>query len=108
MQHIHTDTVLNGVSLEKDVDGLNPVNVGRLAGLSNLDPTFVPCTPLGCLELLLRYGVDVEKKQAVVIGCSNVVGFPTAILLQVLHSGLPHFILSLSCGFLEVFKNSVK
>ncbi|KAG6541941.1 hypothetical protein Mapa_016666 [Marchantia paleacea] len=80
--HIHTDTVLNGVSLEKDVDGLNPVNVGRLAGLSNLDPTFVPCTPLGCLELLLRYGVDVGKKHAVVIGCSNVVGFPTAILLQ--------------------------
>jgi 5,10-methylene-tetrahydrofolate dehydrogenase/methenyl tetrahydrofolate cyclohydrolase len=82
-QHIKQENVLKGVSLEKDVDGLNPINLGRLSGLSNSDPTFVPCTPLGCMELLARLGIEVEKKRVVVIGCSSVVGFPTAILLQV-------------------------
>ncbi|KAL2622347.1 hypothetical protein R1flu_002552 [Riccia fluitans] len=80
--HIHQNTVLSGVDLEKDVDGINPINVGRLAGVESSDPTFVPCTPLGCIELLSRYGISMEKKEAVVIGCSNVVGFPTAVLLQ--------------------------
>ncbi|CAM6096772.1 unnamed protein product [Calypogeia fissa] len=80
--HIKQENVLKGVSLEKDVDGLHPVNLGRLSGLTNSDPTFVPCTPLGCMELLVRLGIEVEQKKVVVIGCSSVVGFPTAILLQ--------------------------
>ncbi|KAL3691696.1 hypothetical protein R1sor_005347 [Riccia sorocarpa] len=80
--HIRSNTVLSGIDLDKDVDGLNPVNLERLSGLRHSDPTFVPCTPLGCIELLSRYGVNMEKKRAVVIGCSNVVGYPTAVLLQ--------------------------
>ena len=82
LQHIQLEKVLRAVSLDKDVDGLHPINVGRLV-LRGLHPTFIPCTPLGCLELLRRSGVQIENKHAVVIGCSNVVGLPTALLLQV-------------------------
>lgn len=84
-QHIHLDKVLRAVSLDKDVDGLHPINLGRLVLRGLHHPTFIPCTPLGCLELLRRSGVQIENKHAVVIGCSNVVGLPTALLLQVLH-----------------------
>jgi len=79
--HIELERVLRAVSLDKDVDGLHPINLGKLV-LWGSYPTFVPCTPLGCLELLRRSGVQIEKKHAVVIGCSNVVGLPTAMLLQ--------------------------
>lgn len=79
--HIQLEKVLRAVSLDKDVDGLHPINVGRLV-LRGLHPTFIPCTPLGCLEILRRSGVQIENKHAVVIGCSNVVGLPTALLLQ--------------------------
>jgi 5,10-methylene-tetrahydrofolate dehydrogenase/methenyl tetrahydrofolate cyclohydrolase len=82
LQHIQLEKVLRAVSLDKDVDGLHPINVGRLV-LRGLHPTFIPCTPLGCLEILRRSGVQIENKHAVVIGCSNVVGLPTALLLQV-------------------------
>lgn len=81
-QHIELERVLRAVSLDKDVDGLHPINLGKLV-LRGSYPTFVPCTPLGCLELLRRSGIQIEKKHAVVIGCSNVVGLPTAMLLQV-------------------------
>ncbi|XP_024367781.1 bifunctional protein FolD 2 isoform X2 [Physcomitrium patens] len=79
--HIQLDRVLRAVSLDKDVDGLHPINLGRLV-LRGLHPTFIPCTPLGCLEILRRSRVQIENKHAVVIGCSNVVGLPTALLLQ--------------------------
>lgn len=79
--HIQLDRVLRAVSLDKDVDGLHPINLGRLV-LRGLHPTFIPCTPLGIMEILRRSGVQIEKKHAVVIGCSNVVGLPTALLLQ--------------------------
>lgn len=85
LQHIRLDIVLRAISLDKDVDGLHPINLGRLV-LRGMYPTFVPCTPLGCLELLRHSGVQIEKKHAVVIGCSNAVGLPTAMLLQVLCS----------------------
>lgn len=81
-QHIQVENVLRAVSLDKDVDGLHPINVERLV-LRGVHPTFIPCTPLGCLELLRRSGLQIENKHAVVIGCSNVVGLPTALLLQV-------------------------
>ncbi len=63
---------------DKDVDGFHPVNAGRLAiGL----PGFVPCTPLGCLKLLRAELGDLTGKDAVVIGRSNIVGKPMAMLL---------------------------
>lgn len=75
--------VLNAVDLAKDVDGFHPVNVGRLAlGL----PGFVPCTPLGVMELLRRSGVDLKGKRAVVVGRSNIVGKPAALLLLAQHA----------------------
>ena len=70
--------VITRIDPDKDVDGFNPVNAGRLAiGL----PGFVPCTPLGCLKLLRAELGDLAGKQAVVIGRSNIVGKPMALLL---------------------------
>lgn len=80
---MNEQTVLNAVSIEKDVDGFHPLNIGRLA-MRNREPLFVPCTPKGCIELLHRYKVDIKGKRAVVIGRSNIVGMPAALLLQVL------------------------
>ncbi|KAJ7197695.1 hypothetical protein O6H91_Y503100 [Diphasiastrum complanatum] len=79
--HIRAENVLESIHLEKDVDGLHPLNLGRLA-LGAIKPSFIPCTPRGCLELLFRLGINLEQKHAVVIGCSNIVGLPTALLLQ--------------------------
>eukprot|EP00742_Colponemidia_sp_Colp-10_P001868 GILJ01001998.1.p1 GENE.GILJ01001998.1~~GILJ01001998.1.p1 ORF type:complete len:295 (+),score=51.87 GILJ01001998.1:39-923(+) len=94
--HINEERVLDHISIEKDVDGLHPLNVGRLA-MKGRVPLFVPCTPRGCIELLLRSGIAIEGKEAVVIGRSNIVGVPAALLLQernatvtVAHSRTPH------------------
>lgn len=76
------ERILNIVSLEKDVDGFHPLNMGNLA-MRGREPLFVPCTPKGCIELLLRYDVEIMGKKAVVIGRSNIVGMPTSLLLQV-------------------------
>ena len=76
--HIDTNKVITRVDPDKDVDGFHPVNAGRLAiGL----PGFVPCTPLGCLKLLRAELGDLSGKNAVVIGRSNIVGKPMAMLL---------------------------
>ncbi|GFY92586.1 amino acid dehydrogenase family protein [Actinidia rufa] len=80
-QHMNEQNILNAVCIEKDVDGFHPLNIGRLA-MRGRDPLFVPCTPKGCIELLHRYGVDIKGKKAVVIGRSNIVGMPAALLLQ--------------------------
>jgi methylenetetrahydrofolate dehydrogenase (NADP+)/methenyltetrahydrofolate cyclohydrolase len=70
--------IITRVSPDKDVDGFHPVNAGRLAtGLNG----FVPCTPLGCLKLLQDELGDLAGKEAVVIGRSNIVGKPMALLL---------------------------
>jgi methylenetetrahydrofolate dehydrogenase (NADP+)/methenyltetrahydrofolate cyclohydrolase len=70
--------IITRVSPDKDVDGFHPVNAGRLAiGLHG----FVPCTPLGCLKLLQDELGDLAGKEAVVIGRSNIVGKPMALLL---------------------------
>ena len=70
--------VITRIDPDKDVDGFHPVNAGRLAtGL----PGFVPCTPLGCLMLLRQTLGDLSGKSAVVIGRSNIVGKPMALLL---------------------------
>ena len=78
--HLDEERVLSKVGLDKDVDGFHPVNIGRLA-MKGREPMFVPCTPSGCIELLDRYGVEIEGKEAVVLGRSNIVGMPVAMLL---------------------------
>jgi len=76
--HIHATKVLNAIHPQKDVDGFHPVNVGRLStGTEGL----VPCTPLGCMMLLDTVVTDLRGKHAVVIGKSNIVGKPIAMLL---------------------------
>lgn len=75
---IDTTKLLELVDPAKDVDGFHPYNVGRLT--TGLDG-FVPCTPLGVMELLAEYDIDVKGKNCVVIGASNIVGKPMAALL---------------------------
>ncbi len=75
---IDTTKILELVNPAKDVDGFHPYNVGRL--VTNLDG-FVPCTPLGVMELLAEYNIDVKGKNCVVVGASNIVGKPMASLL---------------------------
>ncbi|XP_020550687.1 bifunctional protein FolD 4, chloroplastic [Sesamum indicum] len=79
--HLDEAKILNVISLEKDVDGFHPLNIGNLA-MQGMEPLFVPCTPKGCIELLLQSGVEIMGKKAVVIGRSNIVGMPAALLLQ--------------------------
>ena len=76
--HLDPARVALALDPEKDVDGLHPVNSGRL--LAN-EPGFVPCTPLGCLYILDRHQVPIEGANAVVIGRSEIVGKPVALLL---------------------------
>jgi methylenetetrahydrofolate dehydrogenase (NADP+)/methenyltetrahydrofolate cyclohydrolase len=77
-KQIDTTKILELVDPSKDVDGFHPYNVGRLT--TGLDG-FVPCTPLGVMELLKEYDIDVKGKNCVVVGASNIVGKPMAALL---------------------------
>lgn len=77
-KHINEAAVINAIAPEKDVDGFNIINVGKLATGGD---GFVPCTPLGCLLLLKDVVGDLSGKHAVVIGRSNIVGKPMAALL---------------------------
>jgi 5,10-methylene-tetrahydrofolate dehydrogenase/methenyl tetrahydrofolate cyclohydrolase len=79
--HIDEEAVLNTIALEKDVDGFHPVNIGRLA-MKGRDPLFIPCTPNGCIRLLEESGIEMSGAEAVVVGRSNIVGLPVAMLLQ--------------------------
>jgi 5,10-methylene-tetrahydrofolate dehydrogenase/methenyl tetrahydrofolate cyclohydrolase len=78
--HLDDERVLASIDITKDVDGFHPINIGRLAQKGR-DPLFVPCTPAGCLEMLDRLGVKLEGANAVVLGRSNIVGMPMALLL---------------------------
>lgn len=78
--HLDEDAILRTISLEKDVDGFHPVNIGRLA-MKGREPLFVPCTPRGVMVLLERTGVKIEGAEAVVLGRSNIVGLPVSMLL---------------------------
>jgi methylenetetrahydrofolate dehydrogenase (NADP+)/methenyltetrahydrofolate cyclohydrolase len=78
--HLNEERVLQLISIEKDVDGFSPINIGRLAQKGR-DPLFVPCTPYGCIYLLEQSGVKIEGANAVVLGRSNIVGMPAALLL---------------------------
>ena len=77
--HINEQTILSAIDYRKDVDGLTPENVGRtVQGL----PSIVSATPRGISELLARYGITTEGKHVVVVGRSNIVGKPMAMLLM--------------------------
>ena len=77
-KHINENKVLYAIDPDKDVDGFHPVNVGRLMiG----EPRFLPCTPAGIQELLVRSGTQIEGADVVVVGRSNIVGKPIAMIL---------------------------
>jgi len=78
--HLDDEKVLNAISIEKDVDGFHPINIGRLAQKGR-EPLFVPCTPDGVIYLIDQTGVPIKGANAVVLGRSNIVGMPTALLL---------------------------
>ena len=77
---LEDEPVLRAISIEKDVDGFHPLNIGRLAQKGR-EPLFVPCTPAGVMVLLARALPSLEGVNAVVLGRSNIVGMPTALLL---------------------------
>ena len=118
--HIDEERVLGAIDYEKDVDGFHPLNIGRLSQRGR-EPLFVPCTPRGCIELLERSGIEIAGKEAVVVGRSNVVGTPAALLLQrrdatvtIVHSRTPNSeeivrradIVIAACGCMEMVKGS--
>lgn len=76
--HIDEKAVIDAIPPEKDVDGFSPVNVGRM---QIGEPCFLPCTPAGCIRMIESTGTAIEGKHAVVIGRSNIVGKPAALLL---------------------------
>jgi methylenetetrahydrofolate dehydrogenase (NADP+) / methenyltetrahydrofolate cyclohydrolase len=78
--HLDEESVLSAVDLAKDVDGFHPVNIGRLA-MKGRTPLFAPATPSGIIELLDRCEVKIEGQEAVILGRSNIVGLPVAMLL---------------------------
>jgi len=77
-KHISTEKIIAAIDPHKDVDGFHPYNVG---GLVTGTPLFVSCTPRGIMELLARSGIELTGKEAVVVGRSNIVGKPMALLL---------------------------
>lgn len=77
-KHIDADKIIRAISPEKDVDGFHPMNVGRLViG----EKGFVSCTPAGIIQLLKRSGIEIAGKNCVIIGRSNIVGKPMALLM---------------------------
>jgi len=81
--HLNAQEVLLAISPDKDVDGFHPYNMGRLL---TGEPALVPCTPAGVMAMLHEYGVDVKGMDAVVVGRSNIVGKPMALLLMMEHA----------------------
>ena len=78
--HIDEEAALNEISPPKDVDGIHPLNIGHL-GMRGREPTFTPATPTGVMLLIEETGETIEGKRAVVIGRSNIVGLPVALML---------------------------
>lgn len=87
-ESIRPEVVIEAMDPAKDVDGAHPLNAGRLARAAfvdrpqNVGPYFVPATPLGGLELLKRYNIEVDGKRAVIVGASNLIGKPMSLLLS--------------------------
>jgi 5,10-methylene-tetrahydrofolate dehydrogenase/methenyl tetrahydrofolate cyclohydrolase len=78
---IDEERALRLVSLDKDVDGFHPINIGML-GMKGREPLFTPATPTGCMVLLQEAGAKLEGANAVVVGRSNIVGLPVALMLM--------------------------
>ena len=77
-EHIDEDAIIEAISPEKDVDAFHPVNVGRLSAGK---PVLLPCTPAGIMEMLRAYEIPVEGRVCTVVGRSNIVGKPMAMML---------------------------
>jgi len=77
---LDTESILGAVPIEKDIDGFHPINIGRVS-MKNRAPLFVPCTPAGVIELIDSAGTKIEGARAVILGRSNIVGLPAAMLL---------------------------
>lgn len=77
-KHIDEEKIINAINPKKDVDAFHPVNVGKIM-IGNFD--FLPCTPAGVMELINEAGIDLTGKNCVVVGRSNIVGKPQAMLL---------------------------
>ncbi len=77
-KHLDEEAVINAIAPKKDVDAFHPVNVGKIM-IGNYD--FLPCTPAGVMELIKESGIEVKGKECVVVGRSNIVGKPMAMLL---------------------------
>ncbi len=79
-KHIDEKKVLNAIDPDKDVDGFHPVNVGRLM-IGGDEVRFPPCTPAGCQEMIVRSGTETSGAEVVVVGRSNIVGKPIAMMM---------------------------
>ena len=79
-KHINEKKILNAIDPDKDVDGFHPVNVGRLM-IGGSEVKFPPCTPAGIQELIVRSGVETKGAEVVVVGRSNIVGKPIAVMM---------------------------
>ena len=78
--HINKNNVTSKISLEKDVDGFHETNMGKLA-LAGYNPNFIPCTPRGVWKMMKMNNIDVKGKHVVILGKSNIVGLPMAMLM---------------------------
>ena len=83
-KHIDENKIIMAIKPEKDVDGFHPVNVGKL--LSGLGPSAISCTPLGIMKIFEEYNIDLKGKNAVILGRSNIVGKPIAVLMLEKHA----------------------
>lgn len=81
--HINEQNIINAISEHKDVDAFHPANVGRLM---TGNPDFLPCTPAGVMEMLKKYNIETSGKDCVIIGRSNIVGKPMAMLMLMANS----------------------
>jgi 5,10-methylene-tetrahydrofolate dehydrogenase/methenyl tetrahydrofolate cyclohydrolase len=79
-KHINEDAVIQAIPVHKDVDGFHPANLGLL-GVKGKEALFEACTPQGCVELMMRSGIEIAGKRAVVLGRSTIVGLPVALML---------------------------
>lgn len=79
-KHLNQIEILSNISIHKDVDGFHTTNMGYLVQ-NNIENSSVPCTPIGCLKLLDYYNIKIKGKDVVVIGKSQIVGLPLALLL---------------------------
>jgi len=77
--HLNEKNIINAINPSKDVDGLHPMNSGRLL---QGNPHFIPCTPYGCIKILEYYKIDTKSKNIVIVGRSNLVGKPLFALLS--------------------------